>query len=79
MFVVEVLVETQHSVLTVINGCTVSVYYTDVVCVISMLHGSETWPVKKENVLTLLWTDVRMISWMCGVKVTDRFTCSELR
>jgi len=22
---------------------------------------------------------MRMIRWMCGVKVTDRFTCSELR
>jgi len=22
---------------------------------------------------------MRMIRWMCGVKVTDRFTCNELR
>jgi len=22
---------------------------------------------------------MRMIRWMCGVKITDRFTCSELR
>jgi len=23
--------------------------------------------------------EMRMIRWMCGVKITDRFTCSELR
>ena len=23
--------------------------------------------------------EMRMIRWMCGVKLTDRFTCSELR
>ena len=42
-----------------------------------MLHGSETWPVKKED-STLQWAEMRIIRWMCGVKVTDRFTCSEL-
>jgi len=45
------------------------------VCVV-VLHGSETWPVKKENELTL---QMRMVSWLCGVEVTDRFTCSEFR
>ena len=44
-----------------------------------MSRGSETWPVKKENELTLQRTEMRMIMWMCGVKMTDRFTCSELR
>jgi len=42
-----------------------------------MLHGSEMWPVKKENELTLQQAEMRVIRWMCGVKV--RFTCSELR
>ena len=42
-----------------------------------MLHDSETWPVKKENELTLQRAEMIMIRWMCGVKV--RFTCSELR
>jgi len=39
--------------------------------------------VKKENELTFQrfqWFVLRMIDvWMCGVKVTDRFTCCELR
>jgi len=39
-----------------------------------MLHGSETWPVKKANELTLSW-----LKWMCDVKITGRFSSSELR
>jgi len=34
----------------------------------SMLHGSETWAVRKENEVALLRADVRMVSWMCDVK-----------
>jgi len=41
-----------------------------------MLHGSETWPVKKENELTLQWAEMRMIRRICGVKLTYS---SELR
>jgi len=37
-----------------------------------MLHGSETWPVKKENVVALQRAEMRMVSWMCGVKLKDR-------
>ena len=56
-----------------------------------MLHGSEKWQVNltttfkqtwldlKENELTLQRAEMRMIRWMCGTKVTDRFTCCELR
>jgi len=45
-----------------------------------MWHGSETWPVKKEKEeLTLQRAEMRMISWMCGVEVTDRFSSSESR
>ena len=44
-----------------------------------MLHASETWPMRKENKLTLLRAEMRMIKWMCGVKATDRLLCSELR
>ena len=44
-----------------------------------MLHGSETWPVKKDNMLTLQQAEMRMIRWMCGIKVAARFTCSELK
>jgi len=35
--------------------------------------------VKKENELTLQRAEMRMIRWMCGVRITDRFACSELR
>ena len=44
-----------------------------------MLHGRETWPVRKENKLALHRVEITMIRWMCGVKVTDRFTCNELK
>jgi len=30
-------------------------------------------------VLTVQQAEMRMIRWMCGVKVTDRFTCCQLR
>ena len=33
----------------------------------SMLHGSETWPVRKENVVALQRAEMRMVRWMCGV------------
>jgi len=38
----------------------------------SMLHGSETWPVRKENEVTLQKAEMRMVRWMCGVKLQDR-------
>jgi len=44
-----------------------------------MLHGSEMWPVKKENELTLHRAEMRMIRWICGIKTTDRFSSSELK
>jgi len=44
-----------------------------------MLHGSETWPVRKENVVALQRAEMRMVRWMCGVKLKDRFSSKELR
>ena len=44
-----------------------------------MLHGSETWPVRKENVVALRWAEMRMVRWMCGVKLRDRLRGGELR
>ena len=35
----------------------------------SMLHGSETWPVRKENVVAFQRAEMRMVRWMCGVKL----------
>jgi len=46
-------------------------------CVLSsMLHGSETW---KKNVVTLQRAEMRMVRWMCGIKLKDRFPSKELR
>jgi len=45
----------------------------------SMLHGSETWPVRKENEVALQRAGMRMIRWMCGVKLQDRIPSKELR
>ena len=45
----------------------------------SMLHGSETWPVRKENVVARQRAEMRMVRWMCGVKLKDRLASKELR
>jgi len=45
----------------------------------SMLHGSETWPVRKENVVALQQAEMRMVRRMCGVKLKDRLPSKELR
>jgi len=34
-----------------------------------MLHGSETWPVREENVVALQRAEMRMVRWMCGVRL----------
>jgi len=38
----------------------------------SMLHGSETWPVRKENEVALERVEMRMVRWMCGIKLQDK-------
>ena len=45
----------------------------------SMLHGSKSWPVRKENVVALQQAEMRMVRWMCGIKLKDRFLSKELR
>jgi len=44
-----------------------------------MLRGSGSWPVRKENEVTLQWAEMRMVRWMCGVKLQDRIPCKGLR
>jgi len=46
-----------------------------------MLHGSETWPVRKENEVALQRAEMRMVRWMCrpNVKAKDRVPSKELR
>jgi len=36
-----------------------------------MLHGSETWPIRRENELTLSTTDMRTVRHMSGVRLSD--------
>jgi len=43
-----------------------------------MLHGSETWPVRKENEVALQQAEMRMVRWMCMAKVKDRVPSKEL-
>ena len=45
----------------------------------SMLHGSEIWPVRKENEVALQRAEMRILRWMCGVKLQDRVPSKELR
>ena len=44
-----------------------------------MLHGSETSPVRKENVVALQPAEIIMVRWMCGMKLKNRFPSKELR
>jgi len=43
------------------------------------MHGSETWSVRKENVVELQRAEMRMVRWMCGVMLKDRLPSKELR
>jgi len=44
-----------------------------------MPHGSETWPVRKENEVALQGAEMRMVRWLCNVKVKDRDPSKEVR
>jgi len=44
-----------------------------------MLHGSETWPVRRENEVAFQQAEIRMVRWMCGIKIKDRVPSKELR
>jgi len=39
----------------------------------SMCHGSKTWLVRKENEMAFQWAEMKMIKWMCGVKLQTEF------
>ena len=45
----------------------------------SMLHGSETWPVRKENKVAFQQAEKRIVRWMCDVKAKDKVPSKELR
>ena len=38
----------------------------------SVLHGSETWPIRK-------WSEMRMVRWMCGIEPQDKVPSKGLR
>jgi len=44
-----------------------------------MLHGSDTWPVRNENEVALHGAEMRMVRWMCGMKLQGRIPSKELR
>jgi len=44
-----------------------------------MLHGSETWPVRKENEMVLQRAEIKMVRWICGIKLKDRVPNKDLR
>jgi len=44
-----------------------------------MLHGSETWPVRKENEVALQQAEMRMVRWMCDVNIKDKDPSKKLR
>ena len=45
----------------------------------NMMHGSETWPVRKENEVALQRVQMRMVRWLFGIKLKDRVPGKELR
>ena len=38
-----------------------------------------TWLVRKENEVAFQRAEMRMVSWICDIKVKDRFPSNELR
>jgi len=48
-------------------------------CAQLYVNGSETWPVRKENEVALQRAEMRMVRWMCGVKLQDRIPSKRLR
>ena len=50
------------------------------ICVQSvMIYGSETWPMKVEDMNRLERTERMMMRWMCSVSLKDRLPIEELR
>ena len=38
-----------------------------------MLYGSETWPIKEQDVMKLKMNDIRIVKWMCNVRSGNVF------
>ena len=77
------------SVLCLVSVSSLSEYYFNICLDKGHLMGllflcylytsTTTWPVRKENVVALERAEMRMVRWMCGVKLKDRFPSKELR
>src|SRR6266516_2823200 len=44
-----------------------------------LVYGSETWPMKVDDMQRLVRTENNMVGWMSGVTLKDRRTSEELR
>jgi len=42
------------------------------------VHGSETWPVRKENEVAVQQAEMKMVKWMCEIKVKDGVRSKEM-
>ena len=45
----------------------------------AMIYGSETWPVKSEDTDRMERNEMKMVRWMCGVRLQDRVSYADLR
>jgi len=45
----------------------------------SLMHVSETWPVRKENEVAHQQAEMIMFRWMCGIKLQERVPSKGLR
>jgi len=43
------------------------------------MHGSETWPVRKENEVAFQPAEITMVRWMRVVKLQDRVPSKGMR
>jgi len=43
----------------------------------SMLHGSDTWSIRKAN--EVAQAEMKMVRWMCGIKLQDRVPSKGVR
>ena len=45
----------------------------------TMLYGSETWALRVSDETKLERSDMRMVRYICGAKLSDRISCADLR
>ena len=45
----------------------------------ALIYGSETWPVRSEDIDRMERNEMKMARWICGVRLQDRVSNVELR